>query len=377
MAAAKNKQAPSKSKQPAGNKHVWLPIVLVAVLVLALAIAALWYYRVSAQKECVDTSTAVRLAEGADQTYNVAGELCYKGNLGDKTVQLLISGHTYDSTYWDFPYESETYSYVDAAIDAGYATFNIDRPGVGKSDVPDDPSLLTTPSQGFVVHQLVEALRAGRTADTNVDKVVLVGHSLGTGIALYTAGAYGNVDAVVGTGGLSDTNPNFIPQLQSYFHSANQDPKFSDQNLPDGYVTTQPGMRGESFYNTSYAEQAVIDEDERSKQPGTPQAIITLPEARAPQIAEGLRIPLFFPVGEKDALYCDLGNPSLLCDNAQAIVEREKEYFPNACIEAYIQPNAGHDGNLHPNAPDMFGAVNAWLDEWVGKTAEDSPVYSC
>lgn len=372
MVAAKKKR--TSTKQPSGSKRAWLPIILVAVLVLALAIAALWYYRADAQKECIETSTSVRLAEGSDQTYNVAGELCYKGNLGDKTVQLLISGHTYDSTYWDFPYEPGTYSYVDAAVDAGYATLNIDRPGVGKSDVPDDPALLTTPSQSYVAHQLVEALRAGEIADTQVEKIVLVGHSLGSAIALHEAGAYGDIEAVV-SAGLGGTNPAFIPTLQSYQYPANQDPKFPD--LPDGYVTTMPGKRGDSFYNTAYAEQAVIDEDEKTKQPGTPQAIITIPEARSPQVAENVRMPVFFTVGEKDALYCDANNPEIPCSTKEQVIERERQYFTNACLDAYVQPDAGHDGNLHPNAPDMFKAVNVWLNEWVGKTAEDQPVYTC
>lgn len=375
MATTKKKKTSPKSspKQQADRKRAWLPGVLLVILALALAIAALWYYRADA-KECMETSTSVYLAEGADETYNVAGELCYKGNLGDKTVQLLISGHTYDSTYWDFPYEPDTYSYVNAAIDAGYATFNIDRPGVGKSDVPDDPTLLTTPSQGYVVHQLVEALRAGEIADTKVDKIVLVGHSLGSSIALYEAGAYGNVEAVV-SAGLGGTNLEFIPTLQSYQYPANQDPKFAD--LPDGYVTTQPGKRGDSFYNTAYAEQAVIDEDNKTKQPGTPQAIITIPEARSSEIGGNVRLPVFFTVGEKDALYCNANNPELPCSTKEEIIQREQQYFPNACLDAYVQLDAGHDGNLHPNAPDMFKAVNAWIDEWVGKTAEDQPAYSC
>ncbi len=373
-----NNSKTSGKAQPERTKRAW-PLAALGVAAILLLVGALMIvtYRESNKKQCEQTATTVRLSEDATEQYNVAGELCYKGSLGKKTVQLLVSGHTYDSTYWDFEHEPETYSYVDAAIDDGYATFNIDRLGVGKSDVPADPASLTTPSQAYVVHQLVEALRAGEIVDTKVEKIVLVGHSLGSAIVEYAAAAYGNVQAVVATDGLSDRDMNFIPILTSNFYPANQDPKFADQNIPDGYITTKPGKRGLNFYNTEYADPAVIDADEATKQPGTAQAIATIAAVRTSGLAENLRLPVFMPVGEKDALYCDENQVGLSCATPEAIVDREKKYFPNACIEAYIQPNAGHDGVLHPNAPDMFKAVSDWIDAWVGKTAKDNPTKSC
>ena len=50
---------------------------------------------------------------------------------GARTVQLLVSGLTFDHNYWDTTYQPDTYSYVRAANKHGYSTFNIDRLGVG------------------------------------------------------------------------------------------------------------------------------------------------------------------------------------------------------------------------------------------------------
>jgi hypothetical protein len=42
----------------------------------------------------------------------------------------------YGPVYWDFPYQSEKYSFVQAAVAEDYATFNYHRMGIGASDHP-------------------------------------------------------------------------------------------------------------------------------------------------------------------------------------------------------------------------------------------------
>src|SRR5580692_6889128 len=61
------------------------------------------------------------------------GELCIPKGRTPNTVQLLVHGTTYNHNYWDWPENPDTHSHVRAALAAGYATFNIDRLGVGKS----------------------------------------------------------------------------------------------------------------------------------------------------------------------------------------------------------------------------------------------------
>jgi pimeloyl-ACP methyl ester carboxylesterase len=61
----------------------------------------------------------------------MAGTLCRPP--GASTVMVLVPGSTYNQTYWDFPYQLETYDFRLAMNRAGYATLVIDRLGVGKS----------------------------------------------------------------------------------------------------------------------------------------------------------------------------------------------------------------------------------------------------
>lgn len=68
----------------------------------------------------------------------------------------------------------------------GFTTFNIDRVSTGESSrVPavDDDYY----TNAFVVHQLIQKLRAGEIGDRSFGKVALVAHSLGTVIGMVEA----------------------------------------------------------------------------------------------------------------------------------------------------------------------------------------------
>lgn len=58
-------------------------------------------------------------------TWDINAMLCYpKGqSINDTTVQILTHGIGFGKSYWNFM--SEKYSYVDAAAEAGYATFSV------------------------------------------------------------------------------------------------------------------------------------------------------------------------------------------------------------------------------------------------------------
>jgi hypothetical protein len=87
-------------------------------------------------KKCISHSFPVSLEKGKPAIYQVTGNLCSQGDPTGKTIHVLVPGFTLTSTYWDFPYQPETYSYVDAINKSGYATLSLDRLATGKSSKP-------------------------------------------------------------------------------------------------------------------------------------------------------------------------------------------------------------------------------------------------
>lgn len=346
-------------------------------LVIVIIVASILVLRQSVAQQCESTNTNVRLTPDSDE-YLLAGQLCWQGSLQGKVVQVLIPGFSYDRNYWDIPYQPQTYSYVRAANNAGYATLNIDRVGTGQSSRPADPASLTVQNEAYMVHQVVAALHTGKIASTPFTKVVLVGHSLGAAIALYTAANYSGIEGVVLSGTMTKTNAEFLPKLAVNYFPANQDPKFKDLNLPDAYLTTKPGTRGASFYNVDYAKKEVIDVDEATKQTGTPTERATIAVTRDPNLTKRVRVPVLLTVGSKDLLFCNDKDTALSCANDEAVMNREKDnYSPQACLEAFALQQSGHDMNLHPNAQDWYKRTNDWLAKRVGKTAKDAPAQAC
>ncbi|MGH8922234.1 MAG: alpha/beta hydrolase, partial [Actinomycetes bacterium] len=112
----------------------------------------------------------------------VHGQLCRPIGDAPTTVQLLIPGGTYNRVYWDFPYQPERYSYQRDMAGHGYATFAVDQLGTGQSTKPPSAILLSS-VEAAAIHQVVGHLRAGRVGEVRFDRVVLVGHSLGSGVA--------------------------------------------------------------------------------------------------------------------------------------------------------------------------------------------------
>ena len=90
---------------------------------------------------CEEQTIPVKLSEDAWLTHDIVGTLCWRGDLDGQTLAVTVSGAGYGSLYWDFPYQSDKYSFVRAALRRGLAVFNFDRMGLGRSDRPFGLSL--------------------------------------------------------------------------------------------------------------------------------------------------------------------------------------------------------------------------------------------
>jgi pimeloyl-ACP methyl ester carboxylesterase len=294
------------------------------------------------------------------------------GPAAGKTVQVLLHGSTYAQYYWDFPYQAEHYSFVRSATKRGYATFNLDRIGNGASDHPAS-DLVDIDANAFVVHQVVEALRAGEVASQSFEKVIVVGHSMGSMTTINYAGSFpGEADGIILTGILHDINwPMAYALLLSNLYPAYFDPKFAGQFPNYDYLTTVPGKRGDAFYYLENADPAVIALDESLKETTTSGELNTGPGMCFDPISYQIQGPVLVVIGQYDYLFC--GNLVNCSDKAAVQAFEEGWYSASACVETAVINDAGHDLNLHLDADAAYSQMLTRADRHVGRTAGAAP----
>jgi len=316
-------------------------------------------------------ATRVPVAIAADQAarHSIFGELCLPPGIDRQhvpTIHLAVHGATRSHLYWGWPYRPGTYSYIDHELAAGYAVFAIDRIGVGQSSHPAGASV-TIDVNAFVLHQVVRALRSGMIGKIAFQRVVLVGHSLGSIAALAEASAYHDVDGVVLTG-VSHFSPNGESWLPSLV-PANQDPRFAGRNLDDDYLTTRPGTREATFDYAPVPDAQLITLDEATKETVTTAELRTMGPILTSGASFAIRVPVLMVAGQLDPGVC--GGVSIcasLAASAAAFAIAEAPFFaPDACLETAVIPDAGHDLNLDPSAPVTYEVIRAWADAYVGR----------
>lgn len=323
------------------------------------------------QKVCDRTETQVRLAAGAAETYRLVGWLCSTAEqrdaqgqiVGTPEVDVLVPGATYDHNYWDWPNFGGQYSYVDAALISGFVTFSYDRLGTGESEYPPGGAVVLE-SEAYILEQLVSGLSSGQGFAVDAGRVVVIGHSLGAGIAVKHAATYNDVDAVVVTGMLHEVNPAQSQYIQTNFYPADQDAKFAQAGLPVGdYLTTQPNARGQAFYNLGTADSLVVQQDEQLKSTIPVSMLPALSAMRDPALSQAIQVPTLVVTGEQDSLWC---SDTLTCD-PQSVLNRELSAFdPGICLNFMVVSGAGHDINLHYNASTFFWNTFTWLHSIAG-----------
>ncbi|MGH3753876.1 MAG: alpha/beta hydrolase [Pseudonocardiaceae bacterium] len=291
----------------------------------------------------------------------VHGQLCTPAGSAPTTAQLLISGGTYNSVYWDFPYQPEHYSYQRDMASHGYATFAVDQLGTGQSTKPPSAVLLSS-VEAAAIHQVVGHLRAGRVSGVRFDRVILVGHSLGSGVATLEAATYHDVDGVILTGATHQQPPvNLAKIFTMGVHPVTLDPRLSKNGSDSGYITTKPGQREALSYSTRNADPQVIATDEATKDQASLAAIAT-GEALGllGPTSRGIDVPVLVAVGEKDIVFCGfLGRD---CSSVETLRKGEAPYFgPAAKLSTYVLPEAGHAIALHKNTAKYREATRAWL----------------
>ncbi|WP_199515716.1 alpha/beta hydrolase [Nucisporomicrobium flavum] len=298
-----------------------------------------------------DLSVTLTPSPGASQ-YRLAGWLCQPART-TTTVQLLVPGLTYTHRYWT-GIDQRT-DYTAAARAAGDAVYLVDRISTGASDRPPADQVTTT-TEATVTHQAVRALRDGTLG--RFTRVVGVGHSYGSIIAMAEAATYHDVDALVLTGLLHDIRIDEVTRFTADLYPASADPKFTDTAPPDGYLTTRPGSRPRYFLDPNTAVRGAAGWDEQTKTTATTSELTFTPDDEL-AYSRAITVPVLFVMGTTDTLFCSTGQP---CTTPADICQREHTAFPSGtAVTAATIPQTGHSINLHRMAPLAFATTAAWL----------------
>ena len=351
------KPAVTQNAQPA---HIRSPVASLAVAAdvilagLALATPAAHAQPPSAARPACarhDLSVTLTSTPGASR-YRLAGWLCRPARK-TTTVQVLIPGLTYAHRYWT-GIGTRT-DYTTAALAGGDAVYLIDRISTGASDRPPADHVTTT--EAAVTHQAVRALRDGTLG--RFTRVVGVGHSYGSVIAMAEAATYHDVDALVLTGLLHNIRIDEMTRFTTDLYPAAADPKFTHTASPDGYLTTRRGSRPGCFLDPHTDVRGAAGWDEQTKTTATTGELTFTPDDEL-AYSRAITVPVLFVMGTTDTLSCGTGQH---CTTPADICQRQHIAFPpGTALAAATIPQTGHSINLHRTAPLAFTAINTWLN---------------
>jgi pimeloyl-ACP methyl ester carboxylesterase len=134
----------------------------------------------------------------------------------------------YMSSYWEPTISPEKYSFVDNVVGKGYSIFFYDRLGVGAS-TKISGYLNQATIQVAILQELAKLVKSGKYTGSvgKPKKLVLVGHSFGSGITAAAATAQpGIADGLVLTGfSYNGSNPTGTTEALDPRIASGQDPK--------------------------------------------------------------------------------------------------------------------------------------------------------
>ncbi|MBE8473820.1 alpha/beta hydrolase [Streptomyces justiciae] len=266
-------------------------------------------------------------------------------------IQVMIPGATYDHRYYDL---NSRVSQAREAAEDGWIAVAVDRLGTGRSSQPAADKL-NGATHAATIHQLVTKLR---TIYKDLP-VALVGHSLGSTIAIEEAAHYKDVDAVVTTGFLHHSGA-AGGLLGTLLHPAAEDPEFTDRStVPAGYLTTRDGLR-HLFYWPFNADLRTVEADAAAKQTTTASEVTGfVTEQNDDTFAKEVTVPVLAAVGEHDLFFFD---PA---DRPKAVAEEPHAYPASPEADTKVVPDAGHDLALQRNADTTTAFIDTWLSRKI------------
>ncbi|KZT61935.1 alpha/beta-hydrolase [Calocera cornea HHB12733] len=295
-------------------------------------------------------------------TFGISGVLCTP-TAGDKhngSVQLLVHGIGFDASYWDFAYQPETYSYVQAAASAGWTTFRYDRLGTGMSEHPSDGfRMVQAPTDLAILEEITSMLRS-----SGVHKIVGVGHSYGSEqLAALSGKNTSAVDALVLTGFSANSSSTGVFLAGGLYTRAADVMPSSFGSLPGSYVMTGlPQGNQFQFFYYPYFDNAAFAQARASEQPATLGVFSTMGVLGGS--ASNFTGPVHIVTGDRDLPFCGAQCDIVPVGMNKTILELTQDMvFPmSSNFSIYSPANTGHGVNLHYSAPETYKEIMTFLE---------------
>ncbi|KAK9422272.1 putative Alpha/beta-hydrolase [Seiridium unicorne] len=283
-----------------------------------------------------------------NSTYTVGATLCGHGG----PTLVLTHGIIESKLYWRPNLDNTTqYSFVDAAIAAGYSILSYDRIGVGSSSKIDSFSDAQFQVETAVLNSLVDYARTVG----NATQVALFGHSYGAYLSAASASET-DVDAVILTG-FSGKLDYFGPFLAgSGFRVASIEDPARWGALDSGFLTTSD-LYAETFayYAEPYFEHRIAEWSYAvSSEPFGAAELLSLLHTTVH--FEDIAAPVLMLQGQYDVSACG-GDCVGLLDSFVA------NFTTSKAVKIVDDLPAGHNLNLHKIAPQAFEIVFDFLKE--------------
>jgi alpha-beta hydrolase superfamily lysophospholipase len=258
--------------------------------------------------------------------------------------------------YFDLPVDG--YSMATHLASAGCVVITVDHPGVGDSDVPDDPWELTpgrvADADALAVVEVQKQLREGRLPGLPAISPALVigtGHSAGSLVVIHQQARH----AVFGAVCLLGWAGHGLPQhLDEHERELAANPALS----PELLVAAARRRHGEALAQLPRGSSSWLVANEMPE-----QVHAALVDGRAPLLtvvglasmipgasageAAQVKVPVFVGVGEQDIATDPRRVPA--------------EFPASPDITLYVLPQAGHNHNVEPNRHELWDRVVGWM----------------
>ncbi|KAK6206893.1 hypothetical protein QIS74_13381 [Colletotrichum tabaci] len=292
-------------------------------------------------------------------TYQLASTYCEPDSGPGRVLQILTHGVGFDRSYWDFPANGYNYSYVAPVVDDhGYSTFSWDRVGIAESTHGDPINEIQGWLEVAALKALTDKLRAGTIPEvgSTFDKIVHVGHSLGSIHTYALTAAYPNIsDGIILTG--FAPNVTFITALLlgGAFVQAS--------DYAEGYfAVSYEGAMQICFFAPGYFDPAILRLAYESSSPVTVGELFTI-GGEIGQLSAFAK-PAFVIAGERDLIFCGGDCYATGIPELPSLPAALRVLLQGATpFEAAVVNNTGHGLTLGYSHVEVTSKIQEFLSE--------------